>query len=401
MSGFLRSRRAVGVLVGVVVIHILLAFASFGATTRADLTDLPVGVHNADGGELGDELLAADVDVLDLQAVDSRAALNDGFDDNELYGALVVPEGTTEALGALAEGGAPAEVEVIVNEGANAQAAQAAEGALTAMVDGVGAEVRAETLEAAGAAGAELPPELAGALAAPITIATTTVNETGDAAQAQAPMILTVLLWIGALIATLVSWLALHRAGQTPLGFVGAQAVVAAALAVVQPLSAVATANWVAGLDISLSWELFGVLALGSAAFYLLQSAVLNWIGFGGWPLLVLIWLFSPAVLNLAPEALPRFYEVGIHSWLPVRFPHEAITGVLFFDGAGGAATATAITAAIAIGAAGLVAASTVRLARTDLAANPLARRIEQIGGQASQPTADADTSRDREAVSA
>jgi hypothetical protein len=63
--------------------------------------------------------------------------------------------------------------------------------------------------------------------------------------------------------------------------------------------------------------------------------AVGNWLGFGGWPILVLLWLFSFTLLSVPTEALATGYRVLMHSWLPSRFPYEAIQGIVHFGGAG------------------------------------------------------------------
>ena len=377
MSGFLRSRRAVGVLVAVVAIHVILGIATFGPSTSLELTDVPVGLVDADGGGLATELTAAELDLIDWQAVDSREALREGLDDKTFAAGLIIPEGASGALAGLAgDQPEPVTLELLTNPGRNPESARAVEQAVAGLVDGAAGELSANALAAAAEADAPVAPEAVSTLAAPIELATTAVNAPADAGEAQTPLVLVAMLWIGSLVAMLVTFLSLHRKDITPTGFLAAQLVVMAVLAVVQPLSIVAVGNGLLGLDVALSWSLFGALALTTAMFFLIQSAVLNWLGFGGWPILVLLWLFSFTLLAVPVEGLATGYRVLVHSWLPARFPYEALQGLVFFDGAGQASTMLAITAAITVGALLALLASFVRLARRDLSVNPLVKRI-------------------------
>ncbi len=393
MRGFLRSRRAIGVFIAVIAIHVLLGIATFGPSTSMDLTDVPVAVLDADGGQLGAELTGAEVEQIEWQTVGSRQALDEALDDKEVAAGLIIPEGATEALGDLAgEQPEPVVLELLSNRGRNPEAAQAVEQIIDGIAAGAAAEVSSETLAGVAEAGIDITPEAVHVLAEPIRVDIVAVNAPADAGDAQTPLVLVAMLWIGSLIATLVSWLSLHRKDITPTGFLGGQLVIVAVLSIVQPLSIVAVGNWLLGLDISLSWALFGALALTTALFFLLQSAVLNWLGFGGWPILVLLWLFSFTLLAVPVEALATGYRVLVHSWLPSRFPYEGIQGIVHFDGAGQAGLMMAISGAIAIGALLVLLASYVRLKDRDLGINPLQERIANAGNPDDADTDDTET---------
>ncbi len=392
MSGFLRSRRVVGVFVAVVAIHVILGVATFGPGTSMDLSDVPVAVVDADGGELGGQLTGADIDLVEWETVGSREAMFDGFDDKTYAAGVVIPAGASEALAGLAgDAPEPVTLELIVNAGRNAEAAGAVEQAIVGLAEGAAAEVSAEALSGVAAADVSVAPEAVPALAQPITVDVAQVNAPGDAADAQTPLVLVAMLWIGSLIAMLVTFLSLHRKDITPAGFLTAQLIVMAVLAVVQPLSIVAVGNWLLGLDISLSWALFGALALTTAMFFLIQSAVLNWLGFGGWPILVLLWLFSFTLLAVPVEGLATGYRILVHSWLPARFPYEALQGLVFFDGAGQAGLMLTITGAITAGALAVLAASYYRLVRADLSVNPLVKRIAATANDTTTTGGDGD----------
>ena len=379
---FLRSRKVIGVFIAVIAVHILLGAATFGPSTSADLSDVPVAILDLDRAGLADQLTATDVHVIEWLSVASDSALREALDDKEVAAGLVIPAGATDQLGALgSEQPEPVVLDLYVNHGRNPQAAQTVQATILALAEGAAAELSAQTLTALGEAGAAVAPEAVTTLAQPIQVEAIPVNAPASAADAQTPLVLVAMLWIGSLIATLVSWLGLHRKDTTPVGFLGAQLIVVAVLAVLQPLSIVAVGNWLLGMDITLTASLFGALALTTALFFLLQSAVLNWLGFGGWPILVLLWLFSFTLLSVPAEALASGYRVLIHSWLPSRFPYEALQGIVHFDGAGQTGTMLAISAAIALGALALLLASYHRLRGRDLSVNPIAARVAKAGG--------------------
>ena len=379
---FLRSRQVIGVFIAVIAVHILLGAATFGPSTSADLSDVPVAILDLDRAGLADQLTATDVHVIEWVSVASDSALREALDDKEVAAGLVIPSGATDQLGALgSEQPEPVVLDLYVNHGRNPQAAQSVQATILALAEGAAAELSAQTLTALGEAGAAVAPEAVTTLAQPIQVEAIPVNAPASAADAQTPLVLVAMLWIGSLIATLVSWLGLHRKDTTPVGFLGAQLIVVAALAIIQPLSIVAVGNWLLGMDITLTASLFGALALTTALFFLLQSAVLNWLGFGGWPILVLLWLFSFTLLSVPAEALASGYRVLIHSWLPSRFPYEALQGIVHFDGAGQAGTMLAISAAIALGALALLLASYHRLRGRDLSVNPIEARVAKAGG--------------------
>ena len=377
MRGFLRSRKAIGVFIAVIAVHILLGVATFGPSTSADLTEVPVAVLDADGGELADQLTGADLEVVDWETATSHEAMRDALDDKEIAAGLVIPAGTSDALADLGPDVTdPVVLELYVNHGRNPEAAQSIEAAITGLAEGAAREVSGQTLTALGEADAAVSPGAVPVLADPIQVEAIPVNAPADAADAQTPLVLVAMLWIGSLIATLVSWLGLLRKDSTPTGFLSAQLIVVAALAVIQPLSIVAVGYWLLGMDIALTGSLFGALALTTALFFLIQSAVLNWLGFGGWPILVLLWLFSFTLLSVPVEALATGYRVLIHSWLPARFPYEAIQGIVHFDGAGQAGQMAAVSGGIAVGALAVLLASYFRLRGRDLSINPLQQRI-------------------------
>ena len=391
MSTFLRSRAFVGTFVAVVVVHVLLGTVTFGPATSATLTGVPVAVVDLDGSAApvpGPDpfagLTGADGGLLAWSTLPDRVALDEALTAGTFAAGVVVPSGARDGLARIVEGSAPDAVDPIrielhVNVGRDPQASGAVADTLAGLVAAVSDAASVDAIARLASEGRDVAPARVALLARPVVATTVPVNAPASAAAAQAPLVLVALLWIGALIATLVSWLSLHRDTMVPRTFVAAQLAVLAVLVAVQPVSILVVGRAILGLDVTVSVALVGALALTTALFFLLQSAVLNWLGFGGWPILVLLWLFSFTLLSVPTEALATGYRVLVHSWLPSRFPHDALRGILHFDGAGGATAALWTSAGITAVALVLLLASVTRLRGRDLARNPIAARLERL----------------------
>jgi polyferredoxin len=60
------------------------------------------------------------------------------------------------------------------------------------------------------------------------------------------------------------------------------------------------------GMEIANMLNVWLLLWLIATAFFLLQSALLNWMGLPAMGILVLLFFFSMPVLNMPPEFLPQ-----------------------------------------------------------------------------------------------
>ena len=78
----------------------------------------------------------------------------------------------------------------------------------------------------------------------------------------------------------------------------------------------------------------------------------MNWAGFAGWPILILIMLLSMGVVSYPKEMLSPFFLNGIYSWTPLRFAIDLFTNNLYISGS----SATSTTDFIVLGSIGVVA---------------------------------------------
>lgn len=74
-------------------------------------------------------------------------------------------------------------------------------------------------------------------------------------------------------------------------------------------------------------------LWLAGSVFYMIQSALLNWIGMPAMAILVLLMFFSMPMLNMAPEFLSAAAHDWIYAWTPLRFAAVGMREVMYFGG--------------------------------------------------------------------
>lgn len=94
-------------------------------------------------------------------------------------------------------------------------------------------------------------------------------------------------------------------------------------------------ANTWYGMHISNPLHVWLFLWLVAAAFFLLQSALLSWIGFPAIGLLVLLLFFSLPLLNMAPEFMSQTTQDWLYSWTPLRYAAAGLRTIMYYGGEG------------------------------------------------------------------
>ncbi|MGG1314381.1 hypothetical protein [Cohnella laeviribosi] len=74
-------------------------------------------------------------------------------------------------------------------------------------------------------------------------------------------------------------------------------------------------------------------LWLTASAFFLMQSALFNWLGIPAVAILVLLLFFSLPILNLAPEFMPQATQEWLYSWTPFRYVASGLRNLMYFGG--------------------------------------------------------------------
>jgi len=347
----------------VLVVLVVFGAAMMGSVVGAKPKELPVALVVTDqpvklptGGEIAtgaliqEKLLAAAAAggefPIKWELVESVEAAQTGMDERSYYGALVLPEDLSSGLMSLTTGTPnQATVRIIVNEGANTQAATIVKQVLTQSMRMVSGELSKQLLgQIAGSSeqGAGLVPVAAvDAVMTPFHVKEESVHPVGsNQANGNAPGLLTQIMWIGSLITSVILFFAQQRArsagGSRPSGnaaIVAAQGVTG--IVVVGAASAFLV--WMAsswyGMELAHAVGTWLLLWLGGVTFFSIQSTLLNWIGMPAMAILVLLMFFSMPVLNMAPEFLSPVTQDWIYSWTPLRFVAEGLREVMYYGG--------------------------------------------------------------------
>lgn len=270
--------------------------------------------------------------------VGSNDEVQEGMNNQEYYGALVIPRDFSKKQASLQtpEPSTP-ELQIFINQGMNMPASTMVREVLNGVVDNMNNNVRQQMLDAFEKQEAKLTTEQAVILTEPISKTVTNVNEVGpNTANGNAPMSLFQPVWIASLAAAAILFttvnkmklISIRERSQTKLGQI--------LMGILVSLVIGFGFTWIAGDIVGLHIPDFMVTALfltiSSLSFILMILAVLSLIGFGGMPIFILILFFGAPLLALAPELMPSFYQNWVYPWLPMRFMIEGLREIFFFD---------------------------------------------------------------------
>jgi len=386
MKTFFFSKKFIGIVLLVAVIQLLLSYGSFGPAATMNAKNVPIGIVSEDEGNaaihLGEEIQKNITDQKMPQVnwirFSTKSDMDEAMNNKELYGGLVIPKNFTEAVSSFPKEAQSSVLMVVVNQGMSQAGSQMAETIMTSTASAVKEKLRANILNKLQAQDTLLSSAEIIAFDKLIQNEVVHVNATGSPFNGQLPIVLTTLLWMGSLIGALLTWLGLHRKGQNVKSFLSLQLLGGLVIAVAQSGFIVLIIDVLLGQTLANYALLIPFLLLTSVMFYLIQVNVLNWLGFKGWPLLVLVWLFGPAIVNLPPEFLSAGYRVGIYSWIPIRFNVEGFKSILFFEGNADLLRMVLITSLISAAGLGMLLLSSLRLKKNNLEESPMNRRTAQ-----------------------
>ncbi len=382
MKAFLFSKKFIGVIIFVFVIQMLLAYASFGPAVFTEVKNLPVGVVSSDDGVMAEqmetELMSAEMEEVEWILYSTYEEMIEGLEKKEVYGALHIREEFSSRLIATMEGEPqPINLDIYINEGMNAQGAQIASSILEGIVSQQNTELGKGLLESYVENDIQVAPDDVLLMNNLVTANITQVHTPSGSSEAQLPMIFTVLIWLGSLIGALMIWLGMHRPDQKPSSFLTTQLISGLAISIVQTIFVYLIVSVLMGIEVTNTGILLFFILLTALVFFMIQSSVLNWLGFKGWPILIIIWLFGPALVQLPPEMLSSGYYYGVYSWIPIRFHVEGFKDILFFNGGGTLTQSLTVVAGIGIFFLIILTLSIFSLRKKDLTMSPLKKRMD------------------------
>ncbi|GIP26487.1 phage infection protein [Paenibacillus sp. J23TS9] len=269
--------------------------------------------------------------------VNSLEEVQTGLDHQEYYAALVIPQDLSSKQASLRTS-APVspEIQILINQGMNMAASTAAGQILNGVVDNINNTVRTQLLEGFKAQGAVLSVDQASLLVNPITKKVTNVHEIGThSANGNAPVSLFQPLWMASLASSAIIFTAVKKVqARTRKGRLSVkigQILTGAVIALVVGFGFTWIADGMVGLHIPNFTDTALFLTISSFSFFLLISAVISLLGFGGIAIFALLLFFGGPLLALAPEMMSPFYQDWVFSWLPMRFMVAGLREIFFF----------------------------------------------------------------------
>ncbi|WP_235427042.1 YhgE/Pip domain-containing protein [Cohnella kolymensis] len=300
--------------------------------------DLPIGGQLAVGNLIKDKLLAMDQLPVDWKVVDSEAEAREGLDQQKYYGALLLPgDLSSGVLSIQSPSPQPATVKIIANEGMNTAAATAVRTILQQGTKLISLELSKQVLAVVGKQMNQIPVSAAQALLTPFQVQEETVHPVAaNNAGGSAPGMLTQIMWIGSLVTSIFMFLAAQQsftAGVRKLPVLALQSVIGVAIiGAVSGFLVWMASSWY-GMELAHAVDTWLFLWLVGAAFVMLQSSLLSWMGFPAMGILVLLMFFSLPLINLAPEFLPQATHDWLYSWIPFKFATSGLREVMYFGG--------------------------------------------------------------------
>lgn len=340
------------VIVAALVVTIIFGVAMFGSIADAKPKELPVAlivldegvtmpdgsVYNA-GATIAQQLQANAGLPFEWQQATSEEELQFQFDNQEVYGAIILPKELSANLFSLATPTPEqAIMKAIYNEGMNSQATSVIKQVLHNVLGVMNEQLSQQLLTQVSAqTGGAIPATIAAELISPIQLEEQIVHPIGERqAMGNAPGLLTQMLWISNLITAAALFFMLRKFNTTaihPLKNRLEQATIGLILPIIYSALMIWMASSWYGMELTSSFETWVWLTVVSYSFFYMQSALLNWIGLPAMGLLVLLMFFSMPVMNLAPQFLSDATVTYLYNWTPLRIATSSIREVLYFGG--------------------------------------------------------------------
>lgn len=250
-------------------------------------------------------------------------------------------------------------IEIRINEGMNVAMAQALEQVLPKIGNAISTQLKNKITRVMMVNNLTVPVNINQILLHPVKTTTVKVNKIpSKSVSGMAPMLITVLIWFGSLLSSILLWREhqkLSLSNRHSVRLVNSQVVSGFVMSLVVGISIFFFAHTCFGIPVPDHAELIEILVLSVFVFYLLQTLVLNIAGFRGWPLIIIVWLLATGVLSYAPQMLPALYRHWIYSWIPMRFAMEMVTNTLYFQ-SGSLTMGQSLSVILIIGAVSLIA---------------------------------------------
>ena len=354
-----------------IAVILIIALFSVNLFAQGDpkVRNLPIAVSVNDEGEHVDAVLTAleqmskgtngEEPMLAFTA-EKETDLESLFHDKKYYAALVIPEGYNDALQGALENNSPATLNIYINQGFNATGANYAKTALSSLIKQLNDQYSASFIAQLNDQQIQIDADQANVLVNPIISKEKVFNAiTASTANGNAPTLMAVPAWVGALIGGFILFLSTSNilkkellTRKQTLRLMGGQLLFGIIIALFSGFT-VATLGKIAGINMPSYFLVGSFVAFAAFCFFLLVSAVTAWIGKPAITLFMVVMLLGMGVLMMPAEMLPDFFVTFIRPWVPIRFAAEGLRDIFYFGS--GFYTGASFNTIAGIGLAGFV----------------------------------------------
>ncbi|MEK4567008.1 ABC transporter permease [Alkalihalobacillus sp. FSL R5-0424] len=330
-----------------IVVVCILMIGIMGSVTEPTPKNLSVAFVNEDQGIqleddyinigkiVGDKILKNSSQVLEWSTFDTKDDALDQLNQGESYAIFLLPTNFSErAINLVQEPSQRPNIEIIVNEGVQYTAANTTEQSLNQLSDSVNQIIQNLTLEQV--QNVALTSEQLMSIMEPVEITREVINAVGpNTANGSAPVFITQVLWLSVFIGSAIFFVSNKKSFSScdnkycPLI---SQLISGSLLILIAVTTILVFAEQVLGVSISnFKFTILYLMVVGFV-FYVLQNALLNWMGLFASPIILLLFLFSIPILSYPIEFLPTVTNQLLYSWIPLRFSVEGLRELFFFD---------------------------------------------------------------------
>ncbi|WP_147535185.1 YhgE/Pip domain-containing protein [Bacillus marasmi] len=348
MGGFFKNKMVWLGLGGIILLASVLTFAFMGSTINSTPKKMPLaivvedeGVQLANGKQMNlGEALIKDIQKEDSPSVKwkllkSKQSALSAMDEKKFYAVIIIQRDfTRDVLSQVTNKPTIPTATIIMNEGMNPVGASVALQIANGVVTQFSKQITIQLSSLMAELNIPITPDLAKTITEPFKVDTVKRNPVGtNNANGNTPALFTQILWLVTFISSMMLF-TIRKKGpkenQTAWSLVS-QILAGTLYVSISSGGILILAVRVLGVSVPNEGDLFMLLVLIGLCFFLIQNALLMWIGYLAAPIIILLFFFSAPILTMAPEMLPEFTRDYLYSWIPFRFSVESFKDLLFF----------------------------------------------------------------------
>ena len=339
-------------MVGIAILGFILTIAFMGPTIKSTPQDLPVAIvvndkgidqnnkeHVNYGEQITNKLTQNEELPINWVFIESREKAIEEMNGKEYYATIVLPENLSLHLASISsENPQQAKIEVIINEGKNYQAANITRQLINDELEKINELFQNNLLKQLENRNEELTISQVKLLTKPFNVENKVINQVGhNTANGNITGMFPQILWLITFLGSMLLFIILRKAtkGNITFGSIVTKLIAGVIFSTIASLIITLIATYVLDVSIINLPQTFFFLLFTGYMFFLLQNAVLNWLGFKGAPLILLLFFFSLPILSMAPELMSTVTYKGIYVWNPMLHSVEVFRSIYFFDGYG------------------------------------------------------------------